>query len=139
VQIASRQPQRIHASLKNDIPDETLLAPLSVDITKPHTLEDSFQGAHTVVSLVGVLSGTPKDFEVIQWKGAENVARAAKAAGAKLIHVSAIGADAKSSIPYARTKALAEQSVLEICPDATIIRPSIVFGPGDGFFNVGLL
>lgn len=64
------------------------------------------------------------------------MAHAAKNAGAKLIHFSAIGADVASSIPYARTKALAEKSVFEICPDATIIRPSLVFGPGDGFFNV---
>lgn len=80
--------------------------------------------------------GTPEDFEEIQWKGAMNVASASKTAGAKLIHFSAIGADKTSSIPYARTKGLAEESVFEICPDATIIRPSLVFGPGDGFFNV---
>lgn len=82
------------------------------------------------------MHGAPKDFEDIQWKGAENIAVASKKVGAKLIHFSAIGADPNSSIPYARTKALAEKSVLEICPGATIIRPSIVFGPGDGFFNV---
>jgi NADH dehydrogenase len=53
-----------------------------------------------------------------------------------LIHFSAIGADANSKIPYARTKALGEAAVFDICPNATIIRPSIVFGPGDGFFEV---
>ena len=89
-----------------------------------------------VVSLVGIMHGTPKDFEAVQWKGAANVARAAHDVGAKLIHVSAIGADLSSDIPYARTKALAEHAVLDICPDVTIIRPSIVFGPGDDFFNV---
>jgi len=89
-----------------------------------------------VISLVGIMHGTPKEFEDIQWKGAENVARATKNVGAKLIHLSAIGADEKSSIPYARTKGLAEKSVFDICSDATIIRPSIVFGPGDDFFNL---
>ena len=83
--------------------------------------------------------GTPKDFDEIQWKGAMNVASASKNAGAQLIHFSAIGADKTSSIPYTRTKGLAEESVFEIYPDATIIRPSLVFGPGDGFFNVGIL
>jgi uncharacterized protein YbjT (DUF2867 family) len=92
-----------------------------------------------VVSLVGLLNGTPQQFEQIQWRGAENVAKACRDTGAKLIHVSAIGADANSSIPYARTKGLAEISVLDICPEATIIRPSLVFGPGDGFFNVSSL
>jgi uncharacterized protein YbjT (DUF2867 family) len=81
-------------------------------------------------------TGTPRDFENIQWKGAENVAQAAKNVGAKLIHFSAIGADPNSDIQYARTKGLAERSALEICSDATIIRPSIVFGAGDSFFNV---
>jgi hypothetical protein len=82
------------------------------------------------------MHGRPADFEQTQWRGAENVARAAKEVGAKLVHVSAIGADANSAIPYARTKALGEQAVFEQCPNATIIRPSLVFGPGDEFFAV---
>ncbi|KZP25437.1 NAD(P)-binding protein [Athelia psychrophila] len=137
VQISSRSPENVHASLErdSDVDAGSLLPPVAVDITKPNTLAPSFKGANVVISLVGIMHGTPSDFERIQWKGAENVARAAKEAGAKLIHFSAIGADAASSIPYARTKALAENSVFEICPDATIIRPSLVFGPGDGFFN----
>jgi len=89
----------------------------------------------TQLSLVGMLQGSPAQFEQIQWKGAENVARAAVAVGAKLVHVSAIGADPHSKIPYARTKGLGEQAVLSRCPDATIIRPSLVFGPGDNLFN----
>lgn len=89
-----------------------------------------------MVSLVGIMHGSTKQFENIQWKGAENVARAARDAGAKLVHVSAIGASLQSEIPYARTKALGEVAVLDLCPDATIIRPSIVFGPEDDFFNV---
>lgn len=83
------------------------------------------------------MHGTPKDFEDIQWKGAENVALAAQAVGAKLIHFSAIGANTQSDIMYVKTKAMGENSVLKICPDATIIRPSLVFGPEDDFFNVG--
>lgn len=82
------------------------------------------------------MHGALQDFERIQWVGAENVAIAARDAGAKIIHFSAIGADPKSSIPYVRTKGLGEQSVLAIDPTATIIRPSLVFGPEDDFFNV---
>ena len=106
---------------------------MPVDVTKGETLPQAFENADAVVSLVGILQGSPAQFEQIQWKGAENVARAAVAVGAKLVHVSAIGADPHSKIPYARTKGLGEQAVLSHCPDATIIRPSLVFGPGDTF------
>ncbi|KAK7059218.1 hypothetical protein VNI00_001845 [Paramarasmius palmivorus] len=135
VQLASRSPTKIHAILKQQLPADRLLSPETVDVTKPNTLIPALQDASVVVSLVGIMHGTPQDFENIQWKGASNVAEAAKRAGAKLVHISAIGADANSEIPYARTKALGEQAVLERCPDATIIRPSIVFGPEDDFFN----
>ena len=123
-------------ALKRELPAEDLLTFQSVDITKPATLVPAFRGADVVVSLVGLLTGPPDLFERVQWKGNENVALAAKEAGAKLIHISAIGADRGSSVPYARTKALAEEAVLQDCPDATVIRPSLVFGPGDGFFKV---
>ena len=113
-----------------------MLPPVQLDITKPETLLPAFQDAKVVVSLVGLLAGTPDEFDKIQWKGAENVARAAKAFNAKLVHISAIGADANSNIPYMRTKGLAEKAVFQFCPDATVIRPSLVFGPDDDFFNV---
>jgi NADH dehydrogenase len=71
----------------------------------------------------------------VQHEGAETVARAAALHGARLVHMSAIGADATSGSLYARTKAASEQAVLAAVPGATIIRPSIVFGPEDDFFN----
>ncbi|KAH0590999.1 hypothetical protein H2248_001110 [Termitomyces sp. 'cryptogamus'] len=135
IQISSRHPNKVHNILKNTIPQDRLLPPVSLDITKPETLPLAFHNANVVISLVGVLNGSPKAFEEIQLKGAENVAQAAKGAGAKLIHFSAIGADPQSEIMYAKTKGLAEHSILQICPDATIIRPSLVFGPEDDFFN----
>ncbi|KAG5724731.1 hypothetical protein E4T56_gene8019 [Termitomyces sp. T112] len=135
IQISSRHPNKVHNILKNTIPQDRLLPPVSLDITKPETLPLAFRNANVVISLVGVLNGSPKAFEEIQLKGAENVAQAAKGAGAKLIHFSAIGADPQSEIMYAKTKGLAEHSILQICPDATIIRPSLVFGPEDDFFN----
>ena len=136
VQVSSRNPHNIHVKLQETLPGDHLLPPVPVDVTKGETLTQAFENADAVVSLVGILQGSPAQFEEIQLRGAENVARAAVAVGAKLVHVSAIGADPHSKIPYARTKALGEQAVLSHCPDATIIRPSLVFGPGDNLFNV---
>ncbi|THH19063.1 hypothetical protein EW146_g2038 [Bondarzewia mesenterica] len=134
IQVSSRHPQSVHAKLAHHIPSDHLLPSVPVDVTKPETLPPAFEKADVVVSLVGILHGTPEQFEKIQWRGAENVARAAKGAGARLVHISAIGADKKSSIPYERTKALGEEAVFSVCPDATVVRPSVVFGPGDEFF-----
>jgi len=77
-----------------------------VDVTKGEALAQAFENADAVVSLVGILHGPPAQFEAIQWEGAENVTRAAAAFGAKLVHISAIGADLHGKILYARTKAL---------------------------------
>ena len=71
----------------------------------------------------------------MQAEGAEAVAKAAAAVGARMVHVSAIGADAKSPSRYARAKAAGEQAVLAAVPSATIMRPSVVFGPEDQFTN----
>jgi len=135
VQISSRNPHNLYTKLKETLPEDHLLPPVPVDVTKGETLAQAFENADAVVSLVGILHGSPAQFEAIQWKGAENVARAAAAVGAKLVHISAIGADLHSKIPYARTKALGEEAVRSHCANATIIRPSLVFGPGDGLFN----
>lgn len=70
---------------------------MTVDITRSwDTLVPAFEGANTVVSLVGILHGSPQQFEKVQLQGAENVARAAKEVGARLVHVSAIGAEESS-------------------------------------------
>lgn len=137
VQISSRHPNALLESMKHDT-HSNMLSAIPIDITKSSTIAPALGDAHTVISLVGILHGTPKQFEDIQWKGAANVAQAARDVGAKLVHFSAIGADPASSIPYARTKGLGEAAALEICPDATVIRPSLVFGPEDDFFNVGV-
>jgi NADH dehydrogenase len=106
---------------------------IAADITKRETVERAVQGSDAVVNLVGIMRG---NFAGVQVEGARNVAEAAQAAGARaLVHVSAIGADAGSDIPYARTKGQGEQSVREAFPGATILRPSIVFGSEDQFVN----
>ena len=91
-------------------------------------------GADAVVNLVGAFAG---DLDAVQGRGAGAVAAAAKAAGARaFVHVSAIGADADSAVPYARTKGLGEAAVLAAFPGATIVRPSIIFGSDDGFITM---
>ncbi|EIW87054.1 NAD(P)-binding protein [Coniophora puteana RWD-64-598 SS2] len=136
IQISSRAPDKVHSSLARNIEDShRLLPPCKADVTDPSSLAKAFEDADVVVSLVGTMSSKPDVAEKLQWHGAENVAKAAENANAKLIHFSAIGADETSKVAYSRTKALGEKAVLAASPTATIIRPSIVFGPGDAFFN----
>ncbi|PVG02443.1 NAD(P)-binding protein [Serendipita vermifera] len=130
--LASRDPTKLMSKLSENISAD--LSPEKVDVTNVASLRQALQGAQTVISLVGVLHGSPAKFEAIQWKGAENVAIAAEEVGAKLVHFSAIGADPNSGLISPRTKGLGEQAVLAASPKCTIIRPSLVFGPGDSFF-----
>lgn len=89
-----------------------------------------------MINLVGILSESGRQrFATVQDSGARAVAEAARAAGAPLTHMSAIGADVNSPSNYARTKARGENAVFETLPDAVVFRPSIVFGPEDSFFN----
>lgn len=103
----------------------------------PDSVRHAVDGAAFVVNAVGVLAPTGKQtFDALHVEGARAVAKAAREAGVKrFVHVSAIGADAHGSANYARSKAAGEQAVLAEFPDAVIIRPSIVFGPEDEFFN----
>lgn len=101
------------------------------------SVERAVEGADVVVNLVGILyEKGPQSFEAAQRDGAINVAECAAAAGVKrLVQVSAVGADADARSDYLRTKAEAEQGVRDAFPGAVILRPSIVFGPEDDFFN----
>ena len=94
-------------------------------------------GANAVVNCVGILSEVGKNtFKDVQALGAERVAKISSENGvANFVQISAIGSNEASSSNYARTKALGEASVLKYFPDATILRPSIIFGPEDQFFN----
>jgi len=109
---------------------------VQANVRYPESVEAAVRGADVVINLVAVLHESGKQtFDAVQQQGALNVAQAAAAAGARLIHVSALGADPDSSAAYARTKAAGEAAVLRLVPDATIFRPSIIFGPEDDFFN----
>lgn len=101
------------------------------------SVADAMTGADAVVNLVGLLHQCgAQRFDTVQAAGAASVARAAAEAGVKtFVHVSAIGADAESESLYAKTKGEAERAVREAIPSATIIRPSIIFGQEDQFFN----
>ena len=94
------------------------------------------RGADVAINLVGILFERGRQrFDTVQSYGAEQVALAASAHGARMVHVSAIGADEHSASGYARAKAEGEKAVLAARPDAVIVRPSIMFGPEDDFFN----
>jgi len=94
-------------------------------------------GADAVVNCVGVLDETGKNtFAAVQAEGAARIARIAAAEGiTRMVHISAIGADADAKATYSRTKAAGEAGVLEHMPGAVILRPSIIFGAEDAFFN----
>jgi uncharacterized protein YbjT (DUF2867 family) len=105
------------------------------------SVEAAARGAHVLINLVGLLNESGRQrFDSIHSFGAEQVALAAAAQnaqgnGARMVHISAIGADEQSPAAYARSKAVAERLVLAAQPEAVIMRPSILFGPEDDFFN----
>jgi NADH dehydrogenase len=112
------------------------IQPVQANLRVRWSVDRAVEGADCVVNLVGILhEGGRQTFNAVQDFGARAVAEAARAAGARLVDVSAIGADPDSSVPYARTKGQAEKAVLDIVKDAIVFRPSIVFGPEDRFFN----
>ncbi len=96
----------------------------------------AMRDSHVAINLVGILAeGGAQSFNAVQGEGAGAIAKAANAIGARLVHVSAIGADEKSQARYGRSKAAGEKAVLAAVPAATILRPSVVFGPEDQFSN----
>jgi len=101
------------------------------------SLERALDGATVALNLVGLLYETGRQgFQAVHVMGAKNIAQVAKAKGVQgLVQMSALGADEHSPSKYGRTKAEAEIEVRAVYPGATVVRPSIVFGPGDGFFN----
>lgn len=109
---------------------------VQANLRYPASVEAAVRDSHVVINLVGVLAESGgQTFDAVQAKGAETVAKAAAAAGASLVHVSAIGADAESPSRYAKAKAAGEAAVSAAVPSATIFRPSVMFGPEDQFTN----
>ena len=132
LRIASRDPVRSHA-LK-PLANLGQLQFARCDILNEDSVAAALRDADFVVNLVGAFAG---DLEKLMGEAPGTMARLAKANGVKgMVHLSAIGPDAQSSAAYARGKALGEQKVLEAYPEATILRPSIVFGKDDNFLNM---
>jgi uncharacterized protein YbjT (DUF2867 family) len=109
---------------------------VQANLRYPASVEAAARDADVVINLVGILfeRGRQK-FDAVQAFGAEAVALAAAAFGARLVHVSAIGADEHATSHYARSKAMGEKLVRAAVPQATILRPSVLFGQEDDFFN----
>jgi NADH dehydrogenase len=103
----------------------------------PDSIARAVRDADAVVNLVGLLSESgAQNFDAIHNLGAQAVANAANQAGTKVfVQMSAIGADPHQTAVYGKTKALGEEAVLRLRPDAIVLRPSVVFGPEDEFFN----
>jgi NADH dehydrogenase len=131
VRIAAREPKRAWFLKPLGGLGQTQF--VRADITDPASVAAAVAGADAVVNLVGVFRG---DLRKVHVEGARNVAAAAAATGARgLVHVSAIGADPESESQYGRTKGEGEAAVMAAFPGASIVRPSIAFGPEDDFIN----
>jgi NADH dehydrogenase len=109
---------------------------VQANLRYPASIEAALRDSEVAINLVGILFERGQQrFSSVQAEGPAHVARAAAASGARLVHVSAIGANADSPSLYARSKAAGEDAVRAAVPSAVILRPSIAFGPEDDFFN----
>jgi uncharacterized protein YbjT (DUF2867 family) len=129
VRVAVRHPERVRRQER--------VSAVQADVWEEASVAPALTGAHGVVNTVGhYVEGGRASFAAIHGAGAANVARAAAAGGVeRLVHVSGIGVDAASPSPYVRARAEGERLVREAFPTATILRPSVLFGPEDAFFN----
>lgn len=134
VRVAVRRPHLAGGVQPFGFPGQ--IHPIQANLRYPDSIERAVRGAAVVINCVGILQpGRRQSFEALHREGARRVAEAAAGAGARLIHVSALGADLASGSAYARSKAAGEGAVLAAAPDAVIYRPSVMFGHGDSFFN----
>lgn len=135
MRVTTRKPS--HALSLQPLGGVGQIALVKADIRNEAEIAKAVDGAAVVINLVGILKPSGgRTFDAIHHVGAAAVARlAAKAGVGRLIHISAIGADPKARSLYAASKGEGEAAVRQAFPRATILRPSVVFGQGDGFFN----
>lgn len=135
VRVACRRPN--HAGFVRTYGTVGQVEPILCNIRDDASVRQALVGADAVINCVGILTENGKNkFAAVQAEGAGRVAQLAAAEGVEtFVQISAIGADADSDSAYARTKAQGEAAVLDAFPNAVILRPSIVFGPEDEFFN----
>lgn len=135
IRVAVRNPRR--ANFLRPLGNVGQIVPIRTRLQNAEEVQAAVAGADAVVNLVGILAPSGKQtFAAIQAEGPGLIAEAAAAQGIeRMVQVSAIGADPDAPADYARTKGLGERAVRAALPRAVILRPSIVFGPEDGFFN----
>lgn len=135
VRVVGRDPERAGELKPMGVPGQII--PVRASVTDARLVAAAVSGASVVVNCVGILfEGAGSRFAEVQGRGPGVVGEAAAEAGAAhVVHLSAIGADAASQSVYARTKAEGEAALRAAFPSAVVLRPSIVFGPEDGFFN----
>jgi NADH dehydrogenase len=134
IRVAVRQPHLAHAMrLMGDVGQVEVV---QANVRDADSVARAVQGADAVINLVGLLYETGRQtFQAVHVDAARTLAQAASDAGARLVQMSALGADPTSASRYARSKAAGEAAIRDVLPSAVILRPSIVFGPGDNFFN----
>lgn len=135
VRVAVRRPNEAMHVKPYGVPGQ--VEPVFCNIRDDASVRAVMHGADAVVNCVGTFdAGGKNNFDAVQQAGAERIVRIAAEEGvARMVHISAIGADKDSPSRYAQTKALGEEAVLAHMPTAMILRPSVVFGPEDKFFN----
>jgi NADH dehydrogenase len=134
IKVANRHPNR--AFFLRPLGQVGQIGFVKCDVTDPDQIATALKGSQAAIYFPGLLAPRGQSFESIHAVGAGNVAEAAARLGVRqMIHISAIGADSESESRYAQTKAQGEARVRAAFPAAVILRPSIVFGPEDQFFN----
>lgn len=135
IRVAVRDPEA--ALFLKPMGEAGQVVPLRADISDPSSVAAVLRGAHAAVNLVGILYERGKaTFQRVHVEGAANLALGCRDMGvSRLVHVSAIGADERSDSAYAKTKAMGEREAKKAFADVTIVRPSVIFGPEDDFFN----
>ena len=135
VRVACRRPDLAGHVVLLGTPGQ--IVPVQANVRYPASVAAACDGAYAVVNLTGLLvNGGAQTFDAVHVFGAEAVAKAAKAAQVTvLVHLSAIGADLDSASAYGKTKAEGEAKAKAAFAGVSIMRPSVVFGPEDGFFN----
>lgn len=135
VRVAVRRPNEAHYVKPYGTVGQ--VEPVFCNIRDDASVRSVMQGASAVVNCVGTFDARGKNnFDAVQHEGAERIARIAAELGVeRMVHISAIGADPEGASRYAQTKGFGEEGVLQSMPDAMILRPSVIFGPEDQFFN----
>ena len=136
IRVAVRHPRQAH--FLKPLGDVGQITPVPAALQDEESIKAAVAGADAVVNLVGLLYEKGRQsFEAVHLQGAQRIAQAAAEAGAQdMVQVSAIGASVDAEADYARSKGAGEVAVRKAFPNAVVVRPSIVFGPEDGFFNL---